>query len=99
MKDIGKNACKKENQKTLKFQFLVAYGFLCTNKIVHPLVSKSKLMNLSKCVIFCSYTWREKLTFIYSPSLITAWKRLLVKAKLKAIMQYYENLVVCFENK
>ena len=34
-----------------------------------------------------------------SPSLITVWKRLLVNAKVKAIMQCYDNLVACFENK
>ena len=52
----------------------------------------------SKGITFRSYTRRGKLTFIYSPSLVTAWKRLLIKAKVKNVIQR-DTLAACFKNK
>ena len=58
----------------------------------------------SEGITFRSYVRRGKLTFIYSPSLATAWKRdfllqpLRVKAKVKNVIQH-DNLADCFKNK
>ena len=34
--------------------------------------------------------------FIYSPCLITAWKCLLVKVKVKAIMHFHDSFFICY---
>ena len=89
--------CKrKRNLKNIKSSFWLTIWFVWNNILVHPLANKSWWL---KGTIFCPYTWSRKLAFIYSPKLITVWKHLLVKTRVEAIMQYYENLVASFENK
>ena len=79
-----------------------------TNKIKAPKKMKDngrnarkktqKTLKQSKNDMFRSYARRGKLTYTYSPSLITPWKNLLVKAKVKT-MQYHDYLAACFDNK
>ena len=58
-------------------------------------MEKRKLKNVT--VVgkhYLPFLYPKRKTNIYSPSLIIVSKNLLVKAKIKAIMQYYDNLLL-----
>ena len=48
---------------------------------------------------YLPFLYLKRKTDIYSPSLITAGKSLPINAKVKTIVQYYDNLAACFGNK
>lgn len=86
---------KRKPKKAKTFSFWLPYGFICSNFLVHPLENKSRWLKMFE---------RGYFPFLYLkrknwPSLITAWKRLLLKANVKTIMGYYDNFAACFGNK
>lgn len=88
--------CKKCTQKEKwKCKSIYVFGFIWISYTPINLAE----WKWSKCTIFCSSTQRTKLTFIYSTILIAAWKRVLVKAKVKAIIQYHDNVAAWLKNK
>ena len=84
---------KLENSKTLVF------GCVCNSyalNLAHSVANKSSWVKVVQGHYFPFFNLNSK-NDIYSLSLFTEQKHLLVKTKVKTIMQYYDKLAVCFE--